>query len=123
MAASKCAVVFRTEDYWLRRRRLLSCTICNARIGVFTAQCTACRTRFTWWERSHRFAQFVALWIAACMGWGVIGSFAALAIAGQPPSIETQAAVFIGALVLGSLTAHVLVRWLSYETVEKLDEG
>jgi len=52
----------------------------------------------------------------------MIGCFAALAIAGQPPSIEAQALVFIGALVLGFLTALVLVRWLSYETVEKLDD-
>jgi hypothetical protein len=41
------------------KRTLLSCAICNARIGVLTAQCSASRTRFTWREHFDRVAQFV----------------------------------------------------------------
>jgi hypothetical protein len=99
--------------------RLLSCRICNARIGVFTAQCTTCRTSFTWRERLYRVGAFIVLWFIAWTGWSTIGLLVALPLAGQPSSLEAQLLVFIGAIVLGFLTAVVLVRWLWRVTAER----
>jgi len=70
-------------------------------------------TRVTSWDRLDRVAHLAALWIIACLGWGLIAYSAAVVYAGGGPSLEMQAAVFVGALALGSLTAHVLAGWLA----------
>ena len=73
---------------------------------------TTSETGVTSWDRLDRVAHLVALWIIACLGWGLIGFSAVVVHAGGGPSLEMQAAVFVGALVLGSLTAYVLAGWL-----------